>query len=160
MTEKRKNPNLSEKLAAALLMIFDIPREHAKAMSTEQILSLVQFDHDPVHFSIARDLGWTPDQYNHPSNLTARLLMDHAEKTNKRDKPAIAKSKRLTHAQEEFRRRMLTLKLNGEMDEQIVKNAMNKDWPKGQKIKSKGFNKTQKRPLRSGRKFQTKGTTT
>lgn len=152
MTEKRKNPNLSEKLAAALLMIFDIPREHAKIMTTEQILSLVQFDHDPVHFSIARDLGWTPDQYNHPSNLTARLLMDHAEKTNKRDKPAIAKSKRITSEHEAFRRRILRSIDGDNRPEKPIK-------PKA-KIRSRGFDKTQKRPLRSGRKFQTKGTTT
>lgn len=76
-------------------------------MSTDQILSLVQVDHDPVPVAIAVSLGWTPEEYNAPSNLTLRLIKDHREKTAKRDVPAIYKSDRIAEDHAAFQNRIL-----------------------------------------------------
>lgn len=132
----RKPPNLRQCLAAAIAQLFDIPREHVTAMSCEQLLSLIQTDHDPVPVSVARDLGWTWEQINHPSNLTIRLIPDHFEKTNRRDKPAIAKSKRVTEAHVAFRRRLLAK--DGKNCESSVEICLNT--PK-RKIHSRPFQK-------------------
>lgn len=103
---KRKDPTLSEKLAALVIQHFDIDYEHAKKMSTAEILSLVQTDHE-VHAAVAIANGETPKQYNHPSRLTIRLYKDHRHKTAKYDIPAIAKSDRISPEHEAFQRRIL-----------------------------------------------------
>lgn len=131
---KRKDPTLREITAAAVAQLFDIPREHVKLMSARQILSLINIDHDPVPFATARDLGWTPEQYNHPSNLTLRLTFDHKEKSAKRDTPQIAKSKRIADATEQFRRRLLAPK--GEADGH--RDRKSSRWPRT-KMKSRKF---------------------
>ena len=107
MTTTRKPPNLRDKLAACLIQIMDIPRDEAKKMSVDQILSLVEWDHDPVAYNTARDLGWTPDEINHPTNLSPRFIKAHRAKSAKVDTPLAAKGKRLTEAQEAHRRKML-----------------------------------------------------
>lgn len=107
-------------------------------MSTEQILSLKQADHDPVPASVAIALEWTPEQYNHPTNLTIRLVPDHLQKTRKKDIPAIAKSDRVTSAQQEFQKRILA-KAGAPVEPETPSKTR---WPKG-KIRSRGF---QKRP--------------
>lgn len=104
---RQKKPNMSEKLAAALLLLMKVPREVAKTMTVEAILSSVQWDHYPVAVHIARDLGWTVEQTNHPSNLQPLLPEDHAHKTAMIDTPQAAKGKRLSSAHEDFRRKML-----------------------------------------------------
>lgn len=103
----RRAPNLSEKLAALIVAHFAIPREIAKTMSPQKILALVEWDHMPVPYNTARDLGWTDDEINHPSNLQPLMPEDHLEKTRKIDTPQAAKGKRLTKEQEAFRARML-----------------------------------------------------
>lgn len=104
---KRKDPNLSEKLAALVIHVFEIDREHAKQMTTAQLLSLVQFDHDPVQVEVAQAIGWTPAQYNHPTNLRARLILDHRHKTATEDIPIIRKTDRISEAHAAFQRRIL-----------------------------------------------------
>jgi hypothetical protein len=73
--------------------------EHAKLMSAEQIVSLFQFDHYPI-----RHEAGGPTE---PWNLQPRLIMAHRVKTATIDVPEIAKIKRVTKAQEEFRARLL-----------------------------------------------------
>lgn len=104
---KRKDPNLREKLAAVLIHLFDIPREHAKQMTAEQIVSLAQFDHDPVQVEVAIAIGWTPSQYNHPTNLTARMILDHRHKTATKDIPVIRKTDRISEDHKAFQARVL-----------------------------------------------------
>lgn len=90
-----KAPNLTEKLASALLMLTNghgqplIDREEAKGMSAEQIVGLFEFDH-----GIHRAIKGT----NHPTNLTPRIYAEHREKTHKIDVPQIAKTKRIARA--------------------------------------------------------------
>jgi len=103
-----RSPNLRIKCAAALLALTDdrgerlILHEHAKEMTPDQIISLFQFDHYPI-----RAEAGGPTE---PWNLDPRLIPGHREKTAKRDIPEIAKIRRVSAAEEEFRRRMLTPK--------------------------------------------------
>ena len=104
MTGKpRRDPNLTEKLASALLIIADlkgdgIPFDHAKQMTAEQICSLVQWDHENRY----ANGGST-----HPTNITPRWILEHREKTAKIDVPQIYKGRRLEKAHAEFRNRLL-----------------------------------------------------
>jgi hypothetical protein len=129
----RKQPTNLELLCAAILKLADIPHEVAKTMTRGQIRALMHGDHDPVPWSVARDLGWTPEQYNHPSNLTMRLVDGHKEKTARRDIPQIAKNKRVTKEQAAFQARLLAP--GGQDAPAPVKTK-----PKV-KIKSRGFQK-------------------
>lgn len=101
-----RSPSLRIKCAAALLALTDergdrlIPHEHAKAMSADQIISLFQFDHYPI-----RAEAGGPTE---PWNLDPRLIPEHRIKTAKKDAPEIAKIRRVTAAEEDFRRRLLT----------------------------------------------------
>ena len=101
---RRKRPTLTELLAATLLELkyadgrSVIDREAAKKMTAKEICAQFEFDH-AVHVAIGGN--------NHPTNLTPRLPAAHAEKTNKIDKPQIAKTKRLEEEQAAFRRRLL-----------------------------------------------------
>ena len=75
-----------EKLAITLLALGDIPYEDAKLMTTDQIISLYQFDH-----RIPTALGGS----SHVSNGCPMLIAAHRLKTAGRDIPTIAKSNRL-----------------------------------------------------------------
>jgi len=86
------------KLASALLALGDIPHEHAKQMSAEQIISLYQFDHYPIR---ACDGG--PFR---PWNLRPLLIAEHRRKTAEIDHPAIAKDKRVSAKHERHLARM------------------------------------------------------
>lgn len=133
---KRKPPTEREITSAAIAQLFNIDRALVDAMTTEQIRSLVQIDHDPVPVAVAIALGWGPEDYNHPRNLTLRLVADHLEKTRKNDIPAIAKSARVAPEHEAFRRKMLAKA--GQTDESgVVQTA-----PKRKaKFSSRGFPK-------------------
>jgi hypothetical protein len=114
---KRDHISLTTKLAAVLLemkvadengnLVPLIDRETAKNMTADQIVSLFHADHFPIPFATARDLGMTPEQYNHPTNITMRPLMEHRIKTATKDVPQIAKSNRLSAQHQDFQRRML-----------------------------------------------------
>lgn len=104
----RKQPTLREKLAALALTIKVeddgqlvplVTRDEAKQMTADQILSLLQWDHDPVPVA----LGGT----NHPTNLVARPILEHRIKTAKKDVPAIAKTERISKSHQEFQRKLL-----------------------------------------------------
>lgn len=106
---KRPHIPLKEQLAAALrdLMVPDgkggyeraIPWEHTRNMTAGQIISLFHRDHHPIRKEMGGpDLHW---------NLQWRFLGDHRAKTAKIDQPAIAKSRRITAAETEFRQRLL-----------------------------------------------------
>jgi hypothetical protein len=91
--------SLKTKLASALLALGDIPYEHAKRMTADQIISLYHFDHGILHGI---------EQINEPWNLTPRLIRPHREKS-KRDCGIVAKVKRISAAHEDFRRRVLAI---------------------------------------------------
>jgi hypothetical protein len=76
-----------------------IPWEHAKQMTSAQIISLFHFDHYPIrHEAGGPSLPW---------NLVPRLIRAHRRKTAKIDQPEIAKIARVQAAEEDFRRRLM-----------------------------------------------------
>lgn len=99
----RKEPTLTDKLAATLRELLEIPMDHAEKMSAEQIISLVTFDHIR-HHALFKHEPWVDEHWN----LDPLLRGGHKAKTRKIDQPQIAKTKRLSAEQEEFRRTMLT----------------------------------------------------
>lgn len=149
-----KQPNLTVRLAAAHLRILELegrPIEYvvAKELHPEFINSLFQYDHSsPEHFS----------NNDHPSNLVPMLIKEHRHKTAKIDKPAIAKSDRLSETQAEFRRAMLR-KVGQEPEhvadlaERVIAKAKIRRkyrWPKGRKMQSRPFENGH-RPMRGRR---------
>lgn len=128
---KRKYITLKTKLAACIGALF-FTYEERRTMSEDQILSLINFDHDPIPH--------TPP-YNGPDshdNLTPRLIADHRAKTAKQDVPAIAKGRRVAKAEEAFRARLLTPR-----DERPPRKSQ---FPKGRKLKSRNTLQTRKTP--------------
>lgn len=135
---KRVDPRMIE-ICAALIIEFvtvedengnDVPlvtRDEAKLMTAEQIFSLTQRDHDPIRVETAIALGWTPRQYNHPTNISVKAIKSHRVKTAKKDIPEIAKGDRITAEQAEHRRRMLA-----KAGEIVVaaKKKFKRRWPK------------------------------
>ena len=94
----------------------------------------VEFDHDPPIQARVWDpeTGDTKPAANDPRYITIRSKVDHDEKTNRKDKPAIAKTKRLAEAQRAL--------AEGE------KKAKHLGRPK-REIRSRGFDKTKTRKL-------------
>lgn len=115
---------IEEELACALVHLLGIPREHAKLMTAAQVRSLVEFDHVVHHTIGGPRVHW---------NLTPRQILDHRDKTNRIDKPQIAKTKRITAEQAAFQARLLA------KDGQTAPPAP-KPRPKA-KIRSQGFRK-------------------
>lgn len=131
-TRKRKDPTLRTKLAAAVSALF-LTHDEAVALSEDQVLSLVQWDHYPIlHVDDGPDVHW---------NLTPRLIPGHRAKTAKIDVPAVAKRKRITKTEEAFRARLLAK--TEPTDELRAFIAMK--FPKGRKLQSRGFPKKEKR---------------
>lgn len=95
----RKHISLKTKLAAAICQLF-LTHEEAEALSEDQVLLLVHWDHYPVPHAEGG-----PDTH---FNLVAALVPGHKEKTAKIDIPGIAKRKRITKAHQEFCQRLLT----------------------------------------------------
>jgi hypothetical protein len=126
MSRKRKAISDRTKLAAALLALQDVPYEHAKLMTADQIISLYQFDHG-IHHAI--------DPIDEPWNLTPRLIAPHKIKT-KADVASIAKTKRIERKQAEHLERMKPT-----WGTPLVPWP----WPKKTKIQSRGFPKKPKR---------------
>lgn len=124
----RKPPSLAVKLACCIVELGLVDREDAKAMDEHMILSLVQFDHVVLHAF---------DGTDHPTNFTPRLILNHREKTAKTDAPAVAKHDRIAPAEIEFRKRLLA-KAGQDV---VLAEKKRSQWPKGQKIRSKGFPK-------------------
>lgn len=108
MKVKRKPITMKQKLASALLEVQrlrgePIPREHARQMHEEQIISLFQFDHDAGFACHGAS--------NHPVMITPKLRLEHKEKTAKIDQPAIAKCARISPEHEAFQKRVLANKV-------------------------------------------------
>lgn len=95
----RKEPTLTAKLAAALRELLQIPHEHAKLMTDDQVISLVQFHHIEYYATGGSDEHW---------NLEPLTIKGHKTRTAKIDVPQIAKTRRITAEHEEFRRRLAT----------------------------------------------------
>ncbi len=131
MTAPRKAPNLTIKLASALLRIknpdgsYLIPEPHRSSGTAEEIAGCVQWDHGVLH---AHGGGIEPQ------NLWPMLTADHREKSRP-DTSKAAKAKRISADQEAFRARMLE-KLRGEVGE-IEAGKRRKA-----KIANGGFSKT------------------
>lgn len=130
---KRKQPTARETLAAAILQLFEIPHEHAKLMTTDQIISLINRDHYPVAWNIGRDLGWSAEELNHPSNIVLRLIPAHRVKSADVDTPEAAKTDRISEQHAAFQQRMLAKTTPEAQPEPAGK-------PKA-KIRSRGFQK-------------------
>jgi len=94
----RKHVNLKTKLAAAIGALF-LTYDERKELSEDQVLSLVHFDHDPIPHAE----GGTGDHFN----LVPLLIGGHRVKTATVDVPGIAKRKRVSEAEQQFRARML-----------------------------------------------------
>lgn len=103
MAKRRGYIPKDELTAAALRIAFDIPWEHARALTAEQIISLVVWDH-----GIYKTWEENPGEFDKHWNLTPRLIKANREKT-KTDIKIIAKSRRISKAHEEFRARLLAL---------------------------------------------------
>jgi hypothetical protein len=141
---RARDPNLSEKLAAALLtmlrpdengiLVRIISHAEAKRLTTKQIISRFRFDHHPVRMvdREALSAAGIPD-INHPSNLDPRVTADHDKKTAEIDLPQIAKQRRLVRA----------ARIRAGEEPPRFKH----------KLRSRGFDK-QHRPLRSRNTFQ------
>jgi hypothetical protein len=145
---KRRDPNLTEKVCSLIIAYFGILHEYAKGMTRSEILALVDWDHDPVPVAIAVALGWTPEQYNHPSNLTSRIPDDHDSKTATVDIPAIAKAVRIADKNADFQRKILAKsgQLQNEGTGQETGHSKRKfQWPKGRKMQSRNFPRKDKR---------------
>lgn len=120
---KRHHVSLKTKLAAALCqMMHDVDgrleliftHEEAKQLSEDQILSLFNWDHDPIpHAEGGEDAHY---------NIVPKLIVPHRIKTRMQDVPRIAKNKRISREHEEFRQRILAPR-----DERPVKQSR---WPK------------------------------
>lgn len=84
MTDARRQPNKTTKLAAALLARGDVPYAHAKLMTADQMISLYHFHHNIRH---------AEDGSDHFSNLEPMLIAAHKKRTAEIDVPEIAKNK-------------------------------------------------------------------
>lgn len=82
---KRAHIPMETKLASALLALGEIPYDHAKLMTVDQIISLYHFDHNILHAIEVNNEFW---------NLTPLGIMAHRAKS-KRDAGIIAKGKRI-----------------------------------------------------------------
>lgn len=118
---------LMERLAAALAQLWEIPHEHQKLMTAEQVISLGECDHNIHHAIGGPHRHW---------NYYWRQILNHREKTHTIDRPQIRKTDRISESQAEFQRKMLAKTGQDEPERKVEKK------PKA-KIQSRGF---QKRP--------------
>jgi hypothetical protein len=134
----RKRISDRTKLAAALLARGDVPYDHAKLMHEDQLISLYQFDHGILHETEHedRDKFW---------NIAPLLIRTHRAKT-KLDLRAIAKSRRLRKAHEQFRKSFAMMEaFQREENEKIAARIFNEGITR--KIRSRGFDKTRRRKM-------------
>ncbi|MEQ1697039.1 MAG: hypothetical protein ABL901_14480 [Hyphomicrobiaceae bacterium] len=144
MSDKRKQPNLTIKLASALIhmavpqddgsigyLFSTEEREVMKEMTAAQINSLFEFDHG-VHHAI--------DGSIHPTNLTPRLILQHRLKTAI-DKRIIAKTKRLAVAHAEHVARRAVGGSLAEVVANLAPKPSRSSWSKGRKLQSRPFQK-------------------
>lgn len=144
MNERATRKRITDRTLAAHLVarVFEIPHEHQKLLHEDQVLSLIERDHWPV--PVAE--GGT----NHFSNVWARLIADHREKTRTVDVPTIAKNKRIRR-NEMIRRYNAAAKIDPEAADALYPAVARLKRRKA-KILSRPFQK-QYRPMQS-RGFQ------
>ncbi len=130
MKKKRKQPNMSEKLAALHIEIEALKGNPiadwsvVKQMTPEQINSLFEWNH--VSY-------WTwveeAEKQNHPSIITPLYIRQHRERTAKIDMPTIAKARRIAARRPEAQAEAEKLR--------VVLGTPPK--PKKRKMQSRGF---------------------
>lgn len=82
-------------LAHCLARLLEIPHEHQQAMHQDHVISLIERDHWPIPVAEGGS--------GHFSNVWARPIGEHREKTRKVDVPGIAKRKRIARAAAEHK---------------------------------------------------------
>lgn len=126
---KRAHIPLKRKLASTIVALLQIPHEHAKQMSEEQVLSLVHFDHNELHTLNQNDAFW---------NLTPVPVPQHREKS-RGDTSLAAKSERISKAHKAWvegqRRKMLA---PTERAPPEPKQKFKRQWP-SRPLQSRGF---------------------
>lgn len=128
----RRGPNMSEKLAATLLTLGDIPYEDAKQMTAAQINSLYQFDHYPI-----RHESGGPTE---PWNLVPRLIMAHRVKTATKDAPEIAHGRNVRKSAEQHRLNMLAKSILDGVASKRVSAIPSRPFPKVRRqMQSRGW---------------------
>lgn len=116
-------------LAHCLSRLLDIPHAHQVLMHEDQMISLAERDHWPK--PVAE--GGT----NHFSNVWARGIREHREKTRKVDVPGIAKRKRI-RADEAEHQAALRRKLLGPSPFADLRPRPSR-WPQGRKLQSRSM---------------------
>lgn len=127
MTDRRRCPNGREKTAAALLKIkigavggrWLIPEPLRSQGTAKEICQAVEWDHIR-RYAEGGDMS--------AQNLDPLLVADHKVKTNKIDKPEIAKGKRYGAKETAFRERLLA-KQTGEVIREDSKNPKRSSFP-------------------------------
>lgn len=152
----RDHISLTTVLAAAIRELLEIPYEHAKLMSAEQMISLITRDHYPIRRDDGLKLGMSVEEVDHHSNITLRTIMAHREKTAKIDAPAIAKTKRIIAGTAVHNALMASKAGDYEGAAKILASAP-KPKRKGPKIPSRPFSQGH-RPLRSRNTFDRRAT--
>ena len=122
---KRGHLSLKAKLACLIIEHFQIDRKHARLMHIDQLLGLIDYNHIVPH-------TWTQD--DDPANLEPLLRPEHRAVTAKRDIPRIAKAKRISKKEEDFRRRILAKTQPDTPPQQAKKKYQ---WAKGRKLQSR-----------------------
>lgn len=132
--KKRSHISLKTKLAACVASMF-LTHDEAVLLSEDQVLSLVQWDHTVIpHAEDGPDVFW---------NLAPMLIGGHRVKTAKVDQPGIAKRKRVSESEQEFRQRLLTKYGQNEhvglasAITTIQKAAKGSKFPQGRKLQSR-----------------------
>ena len=120
----RRLPNMTERLACMVAIHLGLDRERLKGMTAKQVCALVQWDHYPVAYHLARDLGWSEEKTHHPSNLQPLGKAEHGAKSRSIDTPAAAKGKRLEASHAEYRKRMLAKAGRGEPEGEKTKGRL------------------------------------
>jgi hypothetical protein len=128
----RKHVGLKTKLAAALRELAEIPMDHAREMTADQVLSLFQFNHILLHADNKQE-SWVDEHWN----IEPLLIKAHRERTAKIDVPQVAKTKRISKEHQDFVQRLLAPR-----DERQPRRSK---WPKR---KMTGPKNSSKRPSR------------
>jgi hypothetical protein len=134
---KRKAPNMSEKLAAALRKIklgvegghWLIPEPLRSEGTAKQICSSVDFDH------IRR---WAEGGTNAPQNLDPMIRAEHREKSRK-DTTEVAKGKRMAKKEEAHRELIERRRSSQAVYDAVYENVMNRQAKPKRKINSRPF---------------------
>lgn len=145
----RRTFNTREKLAIMIIRELQIPHRIAQEMSVDDILALYQWDHFPVQFAAARDLGWPAERIHHPSNGQPLLDPDHSIKSAKQDTPQAAKDKRLAEKHREFQARRDAI-IHTNPPDATDRGVDSSPRPRGRSFPSRPFPKGQ-------RKMQSRG---